>query len=126
MAAELSSLYEWQLRAYMYLYDVNVARLRYCLVNCPHDVLEVEYQKFCFKNNIIDDANDIYKDQIAQFFRNYIYDEKIKDYGLDCKYTNEERVKTFLIVRDLEKEKQLIKAIELAVDYYKSIKLNMI
>lgn len=30
-----SKLYEWQLRAYMYLYDVNHAELAYCLVDTP-------------------------------------------------------------------------------------------
>lgn len=33
-----SKLYEWQLRAYMYLYDVNHAELAYCLVDTPHDL----------------------------------------------------------------------------------------
>lgn len=32
-----SKLYEWQLRAYMYLYDVNNAELAYCLVDTPHE-----------------------------------------------------------------------------------------
>lgn len=30
-----SKLYEWQLRAYMYLYEVNHAELAYCLVDTP-------------------------------------------------------------------------------------------
>lgn len=32
---KISKLYEWQLRAYMHLYDVNSAKLAYCLVNTP-------------------------------------------------------------------------------------------
>lgn len=32
-----SKLYEWQLRAYMYLYDVDHAELAYCLVDTPHE-----------------------------------------------------------------------------------------
>lgn len=36
---KMSSLYEWQLRAYMYLYDVNHAELAYCLVNTPLDLI---------------------------------------------------------------------------------------
>lgn len=35
----MSKLYEWQLRAYMYLYDVNNAELAYCLVNTPDDLI---------------------------------------------------------------------------------------
>ena len=34
-----SKLYEWQLRAYMYLYNVNNAELAYCLVNTPPDLI---------------------------------------------------------------------------------------
>lgn len=33
-----SKLYEWQLRAYMHLYDVNNAELVYCLVDTPKDL----------------------------------------------------------------------------------------
>lgn len=33
-----SKLYEWQLRAYMYLYNVNHAELAYCLVDTPMDL----------------------------------------------------------------------------------------
>lgn len=36
---KISKLYEWQLRAYMYLYDVNNAELAYCLVNTPFDLI---------------------------------------------------------------------------------------
>ena len=32
-----SKLYEWQLRAYMYLYGVDNAELAYCLVDTPHE-----------------------------------------------------------------------------------------
>lgn len=35
----MSKLYEWQLRAYMYLYDVNNAELAYCLVNTPDNLI---------------------------------------------------------------------------------------
>ena len=33
-----SKLYEWQLRAYMHLYNVNQAELAYCLVDTPEDL----------------------------------------------------------------------------------------
>lgn len=36
---KISKLYEWQLRAYMYLYDVNNAELAYVLVDTPHDLI---------------------------------------------------------------------------------------
>lgn len=36
---KISKLYEWQLRAYIYLYDVNNAELAYVLVDTPHDLI---------------------------------------------------------------------------------------
>ncbi|ARQ94806.1 hypothetical protein [Acinetobacter phage BUCT629] len=36
---KISSLYEWQLRSYMHLYDVNNAELAYCLVDTPIDLI---------------------------------------------------------------------------------------
>lgn len=39
LVLRMSSLYEWQLRAYMYLYDVNQAELAYCLVNTPEQLI---------------------------------------------------------------------------------------
>jgi len=36
---KISKLYEWQLRAYMYLYDVNNAELAYVLVDTPHELI---------------------------------------------------------------------------------------
>lgn len=36
---KISKLYEWQLRAYMYLYDVSNAELAYVLVDTPHDLI---------------------------------------------------------------------------------------
>lgn len=119
MNAELTTIYEWQGRAYLYLYNADIFRLRHCLVDCPPDVLQEEYKRFCFQHNIIDDALPIYKDLIDQFNRNFLYENS----GL---YTQEERVKTFMFTRDFELEEVLLKSVKLAVEYYKTITLNMI
>lgn len=119
MNASLTVEYEWQLRAYMYLYNADVARLRHCLVDCPPDVLQEEYKRYCFQHNIIDDALPEYKELIDQFNRNYLYDNT----GY---YTQEERVKTFSITRDYDLEEILLKSIEKGVEYYNTITLNMI
>lgn len=37
---KMSKLYEWQLRAYMYLYDVSSAELAYCLVDTPEHLIK--------------------------------------------------------------------------------------
>ena len=121
MMTNFSSLEEWQGRAYMYLYDADIFRLRRCLVDCPPDVYADEFKKFCWANQIIDsnEDNEEYKPMIEQFKRNFLYEHS-------GNYTKEERVKTFAFYRDLELEKILLKSIELSLEYYKTITLNMI
>jgi hypothetical protein len=119
MSASLTTLYEWQGRGYLYLYDADIFRLRYCLVDCPQDVYAEEYKKFCFANNIVDDALEIYQPLIQQFDSNFMYERS-------GNYSQEERVKTFAIQRDKEKEAILLKSIELGIEYFKTITLNMI
>lgn len=50
---KMSKLYEWQLRAYMHLYDVNQAELAYCLVNTPQDLILNKDQKHW---HVVDDV----------------------------------------------------------------------
>lgn len=39
---KLSKLYEWQLRAYMHLYNVDHAELAYCLVDTPQELIKAK------------------------------------------------------------------------------------
>jgi hypothetical protein len=119
MNATLTTDYEWQGRAYLYLYDADIFRLRHCLVDCPPDVYQDEFKKFCWNHNVLDPEFPEYKEVIEQFKRNYLYEHS----GL---YTREERVKTFNVVRDYDLEEVLLLSVELAVEYYKTITLNMI
>jgi hypothetical protein len=48
--AQLSHLYEWQLKAYMWLYGVNRARLFYGLVDLPDYMLYSEVKSLFYKN----------------------------------------------------------------------------
>lgn len=50
---KMSKLYEWQLRAYMHLYDVDHAELAYCLVNTPPELIS---QKDPEHWHIVDDV----------------------------------------------------------------------
>lgn len=126
MSSVLTTEYEWQGRAYMYLYDAEVFRLRYCLVDCPPEVYFTEKEsalyRFKKENGIIDDALEenalAISDFEKQFDKNFLY----ADSG---RYNEVERVKTFMIDRDLEMEDTLIKAVQLGVKYYKTITLNM-
>lgn len=119
MSADLTTLYEWQGRSYLYLYDADIFRLRNCLVDCPPDVYADELKKFCWNNNIIDETLDEYKELIEQFERNFMYEHS-------GNYTQEERVKTFVLEREEELEEILLKSVELGIEYYQTITLNMI
>lgn len=119
MSTNYTTLEEWQGRAYMYLYDADIFRLRRVLVDCPPDVYAEEYRKFCWANNIIDDTVEEYQPLIRQFEANFLYENS-------GRYTKEERVKTFAFERDEKLESILLKSIEMGVEYYKTITLNMI
>jgi len=139
MGADLCSLYRLQGHSYLYLYDADIFRLRYCLVNCPPDVFMNEFKKYCFQHEIIDETAKQYSSLVEQFFVNYIYDfedfEANKDLypeafakltkKLTPKYTKEERVKTFEFERDEEVIDNIKMAMELAMEYYEGITLNM-
>jgi hypothetical protein len=118
MQADLTTGYEWQGRAYLYLYDADIFRLRHCLVDCPPDVLQDEYKRYCFQHGIIDDSLEVYQDAIAQFNMNYLYEDS-------GNYSKEERVKTFMFERDYDLEAVLLESVKLGVEYYKTISLNM-
>lgn len=137
MNTDYSTKEEWQGRSYMYLYDADIFRLRRVLVDCPPDVLEDEYHRFrhlnkltekhIFDNDLLEQlkqgsVSEVYpKEQklVEQFYTNFLYENS-------GRYTKEERVKTFAFQRDEYLEEILLKSIELGLEYYKTITLNMI
>lgn len=119
MMSTYTKLEEWQGRSYMYLYDADIFRLRRCLIDCPADVYEEELDKFCWKHKIIDPSFEEYRSLLEQFDRNFLYEHS-------GKYNKEERVKTFSFVRDKDLELILLLSVDLAVEYYQTITLNMI
>lgn len=119
MNGELTSIYEWQGRAYMYLYDADEFHLHYTLTDCPPHLYESEIWKLKNRYGIIDTEDESTKPLFEQLKRNLIFSD-------NPSYTKEERVKTFKIKRDLEKEKLMLSKIPLAVEYYNSITLNQI
>ena len=118
MNGELSTIYEWQGRVYMMLYDADEFHLHYTLTDCPLHILENEKWKLRNKYGIIDDENPIMQRLFKQLEQNLIFS--------NGNYTKEERVKSFIIKRDIEKEQLLLSKIPLALEYYKSITLNQI
>ena len=44
--------YEWQLRAYMMLWDVDEAEIAYCMVNTPDELIKFEQEELHFVDHI--------------------------------------------------------------------------
>jgi hypothetical protein len=118
MNGDLNTIYEWQLRTYLYLYDADEAHLHYVLTDCPAHILENEKWKLRNKYGILDDENPIMQRLFKQLEQNLVFS--------NGNYTKEERVKTFKITRCKEKEALLLSKIPMAVNYYQSITLNQI
>lgn len=119
MAGDLNTIYEWQGRAYMHLYDADEFHLHYTLTDCPQHLYEQEIWKLRNRYNVIDPDEESVKPLFDQLRRNLIFSD-------NPAYTVEERVKTFKIYRDKEKEQKLLDKIAPALEYYHSIKLNQV
>ena len=125
MAGDLNTIYEWQGRAYMMLYDADEFHLHYTLTDTPRHLIEKEKERQFYKyfDKLMTD-NEI---EVLELKLLPVYEQIEKNMSFsDGNYTKEERVKTFKIIRDKEKEKLLLSKIPLAIEYYKSIKLNQL
>lgn len=117
MNGDLSNLYEYQGRCYMYLYDAEEFHLHYTLTDCPPHLFENEVWKLKNRYGIIDIEDEDVKPLFDQLRRNLIFSD-------NPAYTKEERVKTFVIKRDREIELKMLEKIPMAISYYESITLN--
>lgn len=66
--------YEWQLRAYMWLWDVPEAEIAYCLVNTPDDLIGYESAEYHY----VDQIPEILRVTRVQYSREPILEERIK------------------------------------------------
>lgn len=121
MDAKLTSVYEWQLRAYMELYDKDSSELVYCLLDATPEMVTSEQQKAFYKYNNLDEdfqvdevALKAYEQDLRQIESNLVIGSKLND---------NQRVKRFIIERDLEKTKLMYAQIEKANIFYNSITL---
>lgn len=119
MNGDLSNLYEYQGRCYMYLYNADEFHLHYTLTDCPPHLYENEIWKLKNRYGIIDIEEENVKPLFDQLRRNLIFSD-------NPAYTKEERVKTFVIKRDREIELKMLEKLPLAISYYLSIRLNQI
>lgn len=72
--AELTTLYTWQVRFYLWLCGYTKGELVYCLVNNTID--DLLNQKYYLKNSLndLDGTSEEYKKQVQQLERNMIFD----------------------------------------------------
>lgn len=125
MAGDLNTIYEWQGITYMYLYDADEFHLHYTLTDTPRYLIEKEKERQFYKyfDKMMTDSE--LEELELKLLPVYEQIEKNMSFS-DGNYTKQERVKTFKIIRDKEKEKLLLEKIPMAIEYYKSIKLNQI
>lgn len=123
MNAGLSTLYEAQGVCYMMLYDADEFHLHYTLTDTPRHLIEKEKDKQFYK--YYDKSMSELEVEELHLKLQSIYDQIEKNMCFsEGNYTKNERVKTFIIHRDKEKENLILSKIPLALEYYKSITLN--
>ncbi len=67
--------YEWQLRAYMMLWNVDEADIAYCLVNTPDELIKYEQEDLHF----VDHIDETLRVTIVQYERDLGLEEVIKE-----------------------------------------------
>jgi len=73
-AQAVSKTYEWQLRAYMMLWNVEDAELAYCLVNTPEELIGYEQPELHYVEHLAPEL----RLTLAHFTRDKLLEEKIK------------------------------------------------
>lgn len=66
--------YEWQLRAYMWLWDVDAAEIAYCLVNTPDELIGYEPTEYHYVDNI----PEILRVTRVEYVRDRAMEDRIK------------------------------------------------
>lgn len=98
----LSHEYKWQLKCYMWLWDVTDARLFYCLNNTPDHIFESEARKMFYAGNYISEESPEYIEDYNELKKHHIHDNK----------PLEERFKIW----DVKLEEGDIEAMQLAIN----------
>lgn len=110
--AEINKLYEYQLRGYMELTGLKEARLIYCLVNTPSEIVAEMKKRVWFRFSC-DEQNDDYIRISQQIEKNHLFDH----------IPEEKRIKVFEIKHDREKMDIIYKKIERCREFYKTLSL---
>ena len=121
MNAGITSLYEWQLRAYMELYDKDSAELIYCLVDATPEMVTREQESIYWrynKQNPDFQADKsllaMYQSECKQIETNLILGDKVP---------KKQRIKRFLVKRDLSTTGFMYHQIDKANNYFNTLEL---
>jgi hypothetical protein len=122
--AKMSSIYEYQLRCYMFLYDVDEAWLCYCLTDTPQDLIDNEKKKTFYKyfsSSMSNEEVQLLEEKLIPIYEQI---ERNMKYSANPAYKKEEMVKIYKIYRDKEIEQKMLEKLGPAIEYYSQIKLN--
>lgn len=109
----LNPLYKWQLQAYMDLTDNDQAKLGYCLVNTPENLINDAKRKLGYQMGVIDtDADETYIEACKQIDKEMIFDD----------IPIEERYIEFTIERDKKDIQKAYEKIELCREFLNELK----
>lgn len=72
--ADLNGIYEWQIKAYLFLDNKTEGELCYCLVNTPLHHLEAQRKSLFYSMGIPDEENEEWIEIQKQIERNMIFD----------------------------------------------------
>lgn len=73
-AAGIDKGYEWQLRAYMMLWNVDQAEIAYCMVNTPDELIKYEQEELHY----VDHIDEALRVTIVPYERDRKLEDKIK------------------------------------------------
>ena len=90
--------YYWQLQGYMWLTGIKNAKLVYCLVNTPDQIINDQKRKFMWNANQIDESQ-LSEEAFIEIERNCIYDdipmsERLHSFDIEFNPEDIERLKT--------------------------------
>ena len=100
--------YVWQLQGYMFLTGMDRSELVYCLMNTPHQIVEDEVRRAHWKAGLIDEDLDLREAVQSQHDFSHL--------------PNELRIKRFIVEKDEKAIEQIREKVEIARDYYETLK----
>ena len=106
-SAEVTRPYYWQLMGYMWLTGIHKAKLAYCLVNAPEELITDELRRLSWKMMMIDTQHPLYIEAEEKVRHSMVFDD----------IPAKERVKVFDVEYDVEDVEKLKEKIDICREY---------